>query len=95
VLLRRLQMTQMYESDKTRSEDRHNLINRTKNILRWRMNPRSAEIAVRFESVKHALRRNLDGQAEGSLPLQQSVDVIKNSFDEAFGIWSIGVPANA
>lgn len=94
------QMSEMYEHENIRSDDRFRLIDRIKTILRWRINLRSTELAARFESVKAMLKRNLDEQVanervENAEGLRNSVEVITKSFDESFDFWLVGMTARA
>jgi hypothetical protein len=82
-------MVEMYEHEEIRGEDRFKLVDRIKEILRWRINLRSAETANRFEAVRSALKTNLDRQAMQEGNLKGAVDFIKKSFDSAFAIWIV------
>ena len=83
------EMSNMYESEEIRGDDRFKLLDRVKSILRWRINLRSREAANRFESVRDELKKQLDKQAAEAGNLQSSVDFIKNSFDSVFEFWSV------
>lgn len=82
-------MVEMYEDEEIRGEDRFKLVDRIKDILRWRINLRSAETANRFEAVRSALKTNLDRQAMQEINLNGAVEFIKKSFDSAFAIWIV------
>jgi hypothetical protein len=83
------QIVQMYQDEPVRSDDRFKLIDRVKNILRWRINLRSAETANRFEAIRNALKVRLDHQAMEGENLAGAVDTIKKSFDSAFELWMV------
>jgi hypothetical protein len=83
------EMSSMYEGEEIRGDDRFKLLDRVKNILRWRINLRSRELANRFESVRSELKKQLDNQAAETGSLQPSVDFIKDSFDSVFEFWSV------
>jgi hypothetical protein len=83
------EMSNMYEGEEMRSDDRFKLIDRIKSILRWRINLRSREAANRFESVRSELKKRLSEQAAESENLRSSVEFIKTSLDSVFAFWSV------
>jgi len=89
------EMSNMYEEEEIRSDDRFKLIDRIKSIMRWRINLRSREVANRFESVRNELKKRLSEQAAETENLRSSVEFIKTSLDSAFDFWMVYQEAGA